>query len=298
MASIFLIVLLFLRLCNYANLVKGTKLPALAMNNKPLELQAFASAPQHNDIYYLHESVGLNKNFMRAKRDTYRNDKGFIRFGRNSERNDNLENMFERQAKADRGFIRLGRNEGSRNNNGFIRFGRSGKDSFVRFGRNDEGMRFGRRGDKFIRFGRSAAAAKRSPGMSNDMDNIAPKSMTENFALNDNEYIVKFVKPIARYGRPDKFIRFGRRDQGFIRFGKRGNSVNNTDSDDSNELSSSNDISGNVVTPQYFDDSADGLLDASMLEFYLRPQLNDGDRINLENSEGKLSDDTSKNISL
>lgn len=143
----------------------------------------------------------------------------YIRLGRSRS------NAYMRLGRGgDKGFIRFGRsgggrptgrdNVGRRLDNGFLRFGRGGNEDFVSLSgsatTNDDGMRFGRRGDKFIRFGRSqqkAGGSKASSSYRNDIDADSSKTYDEIGAK------------AARSG----FIRLGRSraDNNFIRLGKK-----------------------------------------------------------------------------
>lgn len=152
------------------------------------------------------DSFLQNRHILRDKRNVKRGEKNFVRLGRDGEE-------FSRYIRAEKNLIRFGRNENSKGN-GFIRLGRSEK-GLIRFGRNDnsDDMRFGRRGDKFIRFGRNNGG----------VDGVQPKDsfvLANSLSGNDNP----FQAPRSnRPARTDKFIRFGRGDNGFIRFGKRDN---------------------------------------------------------------------------
>lgn len=171
------------------------------------------------------DSLLQNRHIMRDKRNVKRSEKNFVRLGRDNEE-------YSRYARADKNLIRFGRNDNSKGT-GFIRFGRSDK-GLIRFGRNDnsESMRFGRRGDKFIRFGRNNGG----------LDD--PKSKDNYFVannLNSIDNTFQPTKPNNRPGRTDKYIRFGRGDNGFIRFGRKDEDFENamgvstTDDFDSDE---------------------------------------------------------------
>lgn len=188
-----------------------------------------------------------NRPMMRNKRSAaaphHQQAHGFIRLGR-----DPSYDGYSR--KSDKNLIRFGRNE-SPKTNGFIRFGRS-DNSFMRFGRNSEdtggeAMRFGRRGDKFIRFGRSGGGGGSGSVMPQQLQHISKeRSLEDLFRVNNNDRMVtsdaattggvgfdaseNFLRAallqsspstLNRIGRNGNFIRFGRRDNGFIRLGKK-----------------------------------------------------------------------------
>ncbi|XP_037035700.1 uncharacterized protein LOC119073934 isoform X2 [Bradysia coprophila] len=135
------------------------------------------------------DSLSQNRHILRDKRNVKRGEKNFVRLGRDGE-------DYSRYQRSEKNLIRFGRNDNSKGN-GFIRLGRSEK-GMLRFGRNDnsEAMRFGRRGDKFIRFF------------------VAPN-------LNAAESSLQPSRSINRPGRTDKYIRFGRGDNGFVRLGRK-----------------------------------------------------------------------------
>lgn len=146
------------------------------------------------------DALSQNRHILRDKRNVKRSEKNFVRLGRDSE-------DYSRYQRAEKNLIRFGRD--NFRGTGFIRLGRSDK-GMLRFGRNDnaEAMRFGRRGDKFIRFGRSNGG--------NDKDSFLVAD-----TLNAVDNSLKPLRPISRPGRLDKYIRFGRADNGFIRLGRR-----------------------------------------------------------------------------
>lgn len=143
-----------------------------------------------------------------------RRQNSFIRLGRAQ----------QQRMKFTRNAIRMGRSgalQPSRQDN-FMRFGRAGStrkaaSNFVRFGRGNENdfpeaMRFIRRGDSFIRFGKRSEStldgrATRSNAASGQMGPISGRAATDG---------------LNRIERNDKqYIRFGRRDDSFVRLGKK-----------------------------------------------------------------------------
>lgn len=173
----------------------------------------------------------------------------FIRLGRD-----------QQKLKLARSFIRLGRahQQPSRLDN-FMRFGRAGSarkagSSFVRFGRGGEedfpeAMRFIRRGDSFIRFGKRSESADGLMPMRVTRSNVGNGLMIQNTGergrLAGGQATSDEINRIERNGK--QFIRFGRRDDSFVRLGKKksigtetefyktlmANSSNNVDSDGS-----------------------------------------------------------------
>lgn len=200
----------------------------------------------HNDDHFImaiaDDNVDASPNrLMRSKRAAaaphYHQTHGFIRLGRDP----------YNSKKSDKNLIRFGRNE-SPKTNGFIRFGRS-DNSFMRFGRNSEDagepMRFGRRGDKFIRFGRSGGGGGSSVAAQKTHPVVKDRSLEDFLKTNDRIVSPESIAAAAgdfdslssdsllraalqsppptlnRFGRNGNFIRFGRRDNGFIRLGKK-----------------------------------------------------------------------------
>lgn len=244
--------------------------------NSKLSTVQFAQ-PNGNDQRPEIESVLQNRHIMRDKRNVKRNEKNFVRLGRDGEE-------YSRYIRAEKNLIRFGRNDNSKGN-GFIRLGRSDK-GFIRFGRNDnsESMRFGRRGDKFIRFGRNNGG----------LDNAKAKdSFFIANTLNGVDNSIQSTKPINRPGRNDKYIRFGRGDNGFIRLGRKDEEFENEQVRTTPDDFESDAKEENLVEE---DNSPD-----SMQLYYMLRKDNDLPVIDIENNASPrtpLDDDYLMNVKL
>lgn len=245
-----MLALLLFKLCDYTSaiMLATNNIPPSTELLKSYDQQLLSSTQQPSSkiedslvnadlVHFTYKSNQLNdqKNVAiinRSKRNSKVVDRSFIRLGRLDTENNRQMNFNDRlPSKPGNNFIRFGRSEPSSSsikNTGFIRFGRSNSNNkgYIRLGRNDDDrsdiMRFGRRGDKFIRFGRNdgGVGGKSNNHFNND---VADTDVTpETYAIRgENDDFFKILRPVPRIGRNDKFIRFGRRDKGFIRFGKK-----------------------------------------------------------------------------
>nr|ARS01393.1 fmrfamide-related peptide 1 [Deroceras reticulatum] len=97
--------------------------------------------------------------------------------------------------------------EGSTDND-YARYGRENTNGYIRFGRNDPFLRFGKRNDPFLRFGRQ--------------DPFLRFGRQDPFLrFGRNVPYLRFGRnvPYLRFGRNDPYLRFGKSDP-FLRFGK------------------------------------------------------------------------------
>lgn len=128
------------------------------------------------------------------------------------------------------GFVRFGRgsNPAPARLDGFMRFGRGGH-GFMRFGRNSGGasqmpsdaLRFGRRGDNFIRFGKRAGSTL---GGGRDAQMLLMDGIGSGEKGAVDEDAMQRLDRIERNGNK-QFIRFGRRDDAFMRLGKKSSAI-------------------------------------------------------------------------
>lgn len=236
----------------------------------------------HPSAHLLNSIYDDGKHQPRYKRG---NERGYIRLGRN----DATSPSDGGNRYTDKHLIRFGRNESPAKPNNFIRFGRSDK-AFVRLGRDDQDdtMRFGRRGDKFIRFGRSGAGDLKTDQLAklrafgepivNSENNLDEMLQTKLFDI---------VHPSSkRLSRNDKFIRFGRRDNGFIRLGKKNKEYSTFDDEPKQtDIGTLNEYVGNGGG-----DSAASSDIGSTLPMFRDKPFNNIDTIDLNENHDKLLD--------
>lgn len=116
-----------------------------------------------------------------------------------SSQNDRNSLQFDESRPRGNSFIRFGRNDGGAKN-GFIRLGRNSPAD------DSESIRFGRRGDQFIRLGKRQNDGKTS---------LARSTRTWEASPLDNLTLSKSLVDKA-----NRYIRFGRRDNGFLNSGE------------------------------------------------------------------------------
>nr|BAI82525.1 FMRFamide-related protein precursor [Ambigolimax valentianus] len=107
--------------------------------------------------------------------------------------------------------------EDGNNENDYLRVARENSNGYIRFGRNDPFLRFGKRNDPFLRLSRQDPFLRF--GRQDPFLRFGRNTPYLRFGRNDPYLRFGRNTPYLRFGRNDPYLRFGKSDP-FLRFGK------------------------------------------------------------------------------